>query len=206
MTSARVFLTLAGIALLSCSAAAQDSARCWASGDTTLCKIGETVSAVSCGINGCSSSSYQITPLASVEEITGEHKFWRSDCLLYLSGKNSDNAMSCEMVSRNAEEDRLGRQCFDLSKHGSGKVALIYRCDDLVPDYLANVRLARKYSLTMCDQGRRSSAVTDETCRELDRQITSAEKQGKDLRREIGSYSEAISGNHKETQKSSAFR
>ncbi len=106
----------------------------------------------------------------------------------------------------NAEEDRLGQQCFNLSKHGSGKVALIYKCEDLVPDYLPNVRLARKYSLTMCDQGRRSSVVTDETCRELDRQITFAEKQGKDLRREIGSYSETMSGNHTKTQKGAAFR
>jgi len=110
------------------------------------------------------------------------------------------------MVSRKAEEDRIGQQCFNLSKHGSGKVALIYRCDDLVPDYLANIRLSRKYSLMMCDQGRRSSVVTDEKCRELDRQIASAEKQGKDLRREIGSYSETMSGNHAETQKPAAFR
>lgn len=143
-----------------------------------------------------------------MEEIREEHEFWRSNCLRYLSEKNSpDDAMSpCEMVFRNAEGDRLGRQCFNLSKHGSGKVALIYRCDDLVPDYLANVRLGRKYSLMMCDQGRRSSVVTDEACSELQWQITSAEKHGKDLRREIGSYSEPKNGNHTETPKRAGFR
>jgi hypothetical protein len=188
----QVFLTLAGIVLLACFATAQDRARCWASGDTTLCKIGETVSTVACGINGCTSSSYEITPLPSVEEIREKHKFWRSNCLRYLAEKNSaDNGMfSCEMVFLNAEEDRLGQQCFSLSNHGGGKVALIYRCDDLVPDYIANVRLGRKYSLIMCDQGRRSSVITDEVCKELERQITSAERNGKNLRREIGSYSE----------------
>jgi hypothetical protein len=191
-SAVQVSLTLAGVVLLACFATAQDRARCWASGDTTLCKIGETISTVACGINGCTSSSYEITPLPSVEEIRERHKFWRSNCLRYLSEKNStdDVMFSCEMVFLNAEEDRLGRQCFNLSNHGRGKVALIYRCNDLVPDYIANVRLSRKYSLTMCDQGHRSSVVTDEACRELERQITSAEKDGKNLRREIGSYSE----------------
>jgi hypothetical protein len=167
-SAVQVFLTLAGIALLACFATAEDHARCWASGDTTLCKIGETVSTVACGINGCTSSSYEVTPLPSVKEIWKKHKFWRSNCLRYLSEKNSaDDAMfSCEMVFLNAEEDRLGQQCFNLRKHGRGKVALIYRCNDLVPDYIANVRLGRKYSLIMCDQGRRTSVVTDEACRE----------------------------------------
>lgn len=203
-----VFLAFAGIALLACFVSAQEPARCWVSGDTTLCKTGETVSTVACGIDGCSSSSFEITPLRPVEEIREEHKFWRANCLRYLSERNSaDEALQpCEMVFRNAEGDRLGQQCFNLSKHGSGKVVLIYSCDDLVPDYLANLRLGRKYSLMMCDQGRRSSVVTDEACSELQSQITSAEKHGKDLRREIGSYSEPKNGNHTDTPKPASFR